>query len=46
MGSTPELDEKIKLRAPYVVPLNILQVTGCDGALSQLSLGMDAWGVP
>jgi phosphoenolpyruvate carboxylase len=25
-GSTPELDEKIKLRAPYVVPLNILQV--------------------
>lgn len=31
----PELDEKIKLRAPYVVPLNILQVgfkgCGCCG---------------
>jgi phosphoenolpyruvate carboxylase len=26
-GATPELDEKIKLRAPYVAPLNILQVT-------------------
>jgi phosphoenolpyruvate carboxylase len=25
-GATPELDEKIKLRAPYVAPLNILQV--------------------
>lgn len=44
MGSTPELDEKIKLRAPYVVPLNILQVTvGCDrgGALSATS--QDTW---
>lgn len=31
MGSrsaTPELDEQIKLRSPYVAPLNILQVRG------------------
>ena len=25
-SSSPELDEKIRLRAPYVAPLNVLQV--------------------
>lgn len=25
-GASPELDEKIRLRAPYVAPLNVLQV--------------------
>ena len=27
-NSSPELDEKLKLRAPYVTPLNVLQVGG------------------
>jgi len=27
LNSSPELDEKLKLRAPYVTPLNVLQVT-------------------
>lgn len=30
-GATPELDEKIKLRSPYVAPLNILQVGWGEG---------------
>jgi hypothetical protein len=29
LTATPQLDEKIKLRAPYVTPLNVLQVGGC-----------------
>jgi phosphoenolpyruvate carboxylase len=28
-GASPELDEKIRLRAPYVAPLNVLQVGMC-----------------
>jgi hypothetical protein len=51
IGSTPELDEKIKLRAPYVVPLNILQVGeskgGCcclqGGAMFLLCIGAFVW---
>ncbi len=27
-SATPELDEKIRLRGPYVAPLNVLQVRG------------------
>jgi phosphoenolpyruvate carboxylase len=27
-GASPELDEKLRLRAPYVAPLNVLQVRG------------------
>jgi hypothetical protein len=34
LAATPQLDEKIKLRAPYVTPLNVLQVGGwvCMGS--------------
>lgn len=32
-GASPELDEKIRLRAPYVAPLNVLQVQLIDAAV-------------
>ncbi len=30
LTASPELDEKIKLREPYVAPLNVLQVGRCN----------------
>lgn len=36
-GASPELDEKIRLRSPYVAPLNILQVK--DGSKGEVGVG-------
>lgn len=51
LNSSPELDEKIKLRGPYVVPLNVLQVgcltragLGCDWPLVGWGHGVGTWG--
>jgi hypothetical protein len=37
-SASPELDEKLRLRAPYVAPLNVLQVNGVTKLLYRVVL--------